>query len=107
MEAKPRRVRTFVTGDGKVPFEVWLDSLRDPTIRARVDARIARLRTGNFGDCRAVGEGVMELRLHFGSGYRVYFGEDGEEVILLWGGEKSTQDQDVRRARDLWREYWN
>ena len=74
--------------------------------RKRILARVARLEQGNYGDCEAVGEGVMELRLFFGPGYRVYFGEDTNSiVILLCGGDKGSQKQDIKQAKAYWKEY--
>jgi putative addiction module killer protein len=60
---------------------------------------------GNFGDCRPVGDGVHELRFHLGPGYRIYFGEDGDKVILLGGGEKPTQDADIKTVKRRWSDY--
>ena len=85
---------------------IWLVSLRDLMGRKRILARIARLEQGNFGDCEPVGEGVCELRLFFGSGYRVYFGEDENNiVVLLCGGDKGNQHQDIKQAKMYWKEY--
>ena len=87
-------------------FAHWLDTLRDIKARARIQARIERLAGGNPGDAEPVGEGVSELRIHYGPGYRVYFKQRGHElIILLAGGDKSTQAGDIktalRLARDL------
>lgn len=83
----------------------WFDSLRDRRARARIDARIRRLSLGNPGDVRPVGEGVSELRIDYGPGYRVYFVQRGQTlVILLAGGDKDTQDRDIRTALELARE---
>ena len=80
-------------------FAQWLDGLRDIRARARVQARIERLIMGNLGDAKAVGEGVWELRIDFGPGYRVYFKRRGRDLILLLaGGDKSTQARDIQRA---------
>ena len=106
MEVRPKEVRIFETADGKQPFEIWLERISDLKTRARIDARLARVRTGNFGDCRPVGEGVLELRLDFGPGYRIYVGLKGEtQVIVLCGGDKSTQHADIEKAQKFWREY--
>jgi putative addiction module killer protein len=71
-----------------------------------VRARLNRIRLGNFGDCKSVGGGVVELRIDFGPGYRVYFGRDGRlVVVLLCGGDKRTQARDILRAREYWKEY--
>jgi putative addiction module killer protein len=83
-------------------FARWLDGLRDTRARARVQARIERLATGNPGDVRPVGEGVSELRIDYGPGYRVYFKPDrGTVIILLAGGDKRTQDKDIQNALRL------
>src|SRR5580700_4467033 len=104
--ATPKEVVVFRSRDGKVPFEEWLDGLRDSTALARVLARLARVRQGNLGDCKPVGEGVSELRVDYGPGYRVYFGQKGRTlVVLLCGGDKRTQDRDIRLARQFWQEF--
>jgi putative addiction module killer protein len=83
-------------------FVQWLDELRDIRARARVQARIERLAAGNPGDVKPVGEGVSEMRIDYGPGYRVYFTRRGNEVvILLAGGDKSTQDTDIKTAQGL------
>ena len=86
-------------------FSTWLRSLRDSTARARIAARIQRLAFGNPGDVRPVGEGVSELRVHFGPGYRVYYVQRGVVlVVLLCGGDKDTQDKDIEMAKNLAKE---
>ena len=83
-------------------FAQWLDALRDIRARAKVQARIERLAAGNAGDAEPVGEGVSELRINYGPGYRVYFKRRGHEVIiLLAGGDKSTQTTDIKTALRL------
>ena len=83
-------------------FENWFKRLRDRKAKARVQARIDRMEIGNFGDMAPVGEGVSELRIHYGPGYRVYFVQRGQVVvILLSGGDKSSQNSDVRKAKEL------
>jgi len=83
-------------------FAQWLDELRDIRARARVQARIQRLAAGNPGDVKPVGEGVSEMRIDYGPGYRVYFTRRGNEVvILLAGGDKSTQNTDIKTAQGL------
>lgn len=91
---------------GKTPFLDWLDELKDVKARAIVKKRLDRVRLGNFGDHKAVGDGVSELRIDYGSGYRVYYGRSGETVvILLIAGTKKTQSRDVDKAREYWRDY--
>ena len=83
-------------------FARWLDGLRDVRARARIQARIERLAFGNPGDVRPVGEGVSEMRIDYGPGYRVYFKQIGQTiVVLLAGGDKSTQSRDIRTALQL------
>jgi putative addiction module killer protein len=87
-------------------FAAWLRSLKDKPTRARIAARVQRLAFGHFGDVRPVGEGVSELRIHFGPGWRVYFVQRGPVlIVLLCGGDKGTQDRDIaqalRMARDI------
>ena len=83
-------------------FALWLDALRDIRARARVQARIERLAAGNAGDVEPVGEGVSELRINYGPGYRVYFKQQGRElIILLAGGDKSSQAKDIKAALRL------
>jgi putative addiction module killer protein len=98
-------IREFVTADGRVPFREWLDAL-DVAIRARIQVRVMRFETGNLGDHKSVGDGVLEARMTFGAGYRLYFGKDGSKiVVLLAGGDKSSQTKDIRSARRYWSEY--
>lgn len=86
-------------------FDDWFVELRDRMAQKRIQARIRRAELGNFGDCEAVGEGVSEMRIHYGPGYRVYFVQRGMEiVILLAGGDKSTQSQDIQTALNLMRQ---
>ena len=96
----------YQTSGEREPFNEWLISIRDVETQARIRARLERLEDGNLGDCQSVGEGVFELRIHFGSGYRVYFGQVGNTIILLLcGGDKSSQRQDIERAKTYWLEY--
>ena len=96
-------ISEFTHGE-KAPFSDWLNSLDRP-VKARIMTRMDRLRRGNFGDSKSVGEGVFELRMAFGPGYRVYYGRQGQEiVILLCGGDKSSQTSDIARAQAFWRE---
>ena len=83
-------------------FAEWLDDLSDLRARARILARIERLRGGNFGDWKSVGDGIGELRIDVGPGYRVYFKRMGTKiVVLLTGGDKKSQNRDIRRAREM------
>ena len=99
-------IREYLTADGQSPFGRWLRGLRDRDARARILVRLNRVRLGNFGDCRPVGHGVMELRLPFGPGYRVYFARQGDTVaVLLCGGDKGSQRTDIDCAVAYWRDY--
>ena len=83
-------------------YRKWFDALRDSRARARIDIRIRRLSLGNFGDAKALGQGVSELRVDYGPGYRVYFTRRRNTVvILLCGGDKKTQQTDIKKARRL------
>ena len=83
-------------------FANWFNGLRDKRAKARIQARIDRLETGHFGDVASVGEGVSELRIFYGPGYRVYFVKQGlAVVILISGGDKSTQNSDIIKAKEL------
>ena len=83
-------------------FAAWFAALRDEQARARINVRIKRLALGNPGDVRPVGAGVSELRVDYGPGYRVYFAQRGEAfVLLLCGGDKRTQDRDIRQAQSI------
>lgn len=83
-------------------FANWLDNLRDRKAAAKIISRVSRVALGNFGDHHSVGEGVSELRLDFGPGYRVYFTKRGNKlVILLCGGDKKSQDRDIKRAKEM------
>lgn len=106
MEIQERELRILILRNGRSPFKDWLRSLRDKPTKARIQNRIDRLRLGTFGDSRGVGGGVFELRIHLGPGYRVYFAMHGAQVILLLcGGDKSTQVRDIADAQRLWQEF--
>lgn len=96
----------YATATGHRPFEDWFKSL-DQAVKGVVLARINRLRLGNFGDCEPVGGGkVFELRIHYGPGYRIYFGQQGRRfVILLSGGSKRGQSRDIKQACEYWQDY--
>src|SRR5271163_4413996 len=97
-----REIKKLELQNGLVPFDEWFDALHDRKMQAAVDARLTRVRAGNFGDCKSVGGGVCELRIALGPGLRAYYGLQGQQgVILLGGGDKSTQARDIRRAQQL------
>lgn len=85
-------------------FETWFSRLSDARAKARITARIRRVEEGNPGDCAPVGEGVSEMRIHYGPGYRIYMVPRGLEIILLAGGDKSTQTRDIKTALELARQ---
>ncbi len=92
-------MNTFLRSD---EFDAWLSSLKDKVGRARIIHRIRSAEHGNFGDCESVGQGVSEMRVHFGPGYRVYFTRRGDVVyLLLLGGNKSSQQRDIKRAIEM------
>src|SRR5882724_8255171 len=95
MGAQGNIVETYVTDKGDVPFTDWLDHLKDRKARVAVEARVGRLRLGNVGYCRDLKDGVWELKIDFGPGYRVYFGRAGKHFyLLLAGGDKNSQNAD-------------
>ena len=105
MNVSPKTVRNYVSQQGNVPFEDWLQSLRDRKARAIIRNRLNRVRRGNRGDAEPVGDAVFELRIHYGPGYRVYYGElERTVVILLCGGTKSSQRRDIERAKAYWQD---
>ena len=100
------KIVTFTDGSGKDVFLLWLNALKDIRARARIAARIIRLENGNFGDCRPVGDGVWELKIDTGPGYRIYYAIESKRVVLLCdGGTKGTQKADISRAIDRWKEW--
>src|ERR1700719_1616863 len=106
MPAGPRVLRIYCTATGERPFQKWIDALTDLDAQTRILVRLERLRLGNMGDWKSVGEGVCELRVDAGPGYRVYFGQDGTPlVILLCGGTKATQVKDIANAKAYWKDY--
>ena len=106
MVTQPREIERYVTADGRIPFDDWFYSIRATKTQTIISKRLDRVRMGNLGDYRSVGGGVFELRIDYGPGYRIYFGQVGTIVILLLcGGDKSTQVKDIRQAQEYWRDY--
>ncbi len=92
-------MNTFLT---TAEFDAWLSALRDPIAKARIALRIRSAEDGNFGDCEPIGEGISEMRIHVGAGYRAYYTRRGEVLyLLLCGGDKSSQKRDIKRAKAL------
>ena len=99
------QIREFVDAQGISPFGRWISDL-DLHAAARVATALYRIETGNFSNAKGVGGGVLEYRIDFGPGYRIYFGRDGDAlIILLGGGTKVRQQRDIGAAVELWREY--
>ena len=98
-------VREYVTADGSSPYAKWFNGLNSQAA-AKVAIAVSRMAQGNLSNAKSVGAGLQEYRIDFGPGYRIYFGRDGERlVILLGGGTKARQQDDIRRAQALWSEY--
>jgi putative addiction module killer protein len=98
-------VREYVTADGASPYAKWFNDLNAPAA-AKVAIAITRLAQGNLSNAKSVGGGIQEYRIDFGPGYRIYFGRDGERlVVLLGGGTKKRQSDDIRSAQALWADY--
>jgi putative addiction module killer protein len=99
-------IRHYLTTSGKDPYQRWLDQLKDLRGRVAIQRRIDRVANGNFGDHEFCQDGVWELRIHFGPGYRVYYGREGETVVvLLCGGSKRAQSADIKEAVRYWLDY--
>jgi len=106
MESTPIRVFIYEDSSGKALYSSWLDSLRDRQAVAKIEIRVRRIRLGNLGYWAPVGEGVGELKIDYGPGYRVYFGQlDSTIVVLLCGGDKKSQRRDIVKAKELWRNF--
>ena len=98
-------LRYYLTVDSKAPFEQWFNKLNSAAA-AKASIALVRLEQGNVSNVKSVGDGVAEFKIDFGPGYRIYFGRDGETVvILLTGGDKSRQQRDIERAKNYWADY--
>lgn len=105
MDIAPVEIQYYQTAAARRPFQEWLDCL-DVAVQLSVNVRLARVRRGLFGDAKPVGEGVFELKIDMGPGYRIYFGRAGKVVvILLHAGEKKRQPADIQRAQAFWQDY--
>ena len=99
LEIFPHEIEYYKTEDGTAPFKEWLAALRDVSGRAKIRIRLDRARMGNFGDHKLIDEGIWELRVDYGPGYRVYFAKEGHRLILLLiGGAKNSQKKDIAQA---------
>ena len=98
-------IREYITTEGRSPYARWFDGL-NARAAAKVATALVRIEQGNLSGAKGVGAGVSEYRIDFGPGYRVYFGKDGDTlIILLGGGTKKRQQKDIEAAQDLWRDY--
>lgn len=101
-------VEIYETSRGKRPFDTWFEDIREYNSRAKILTRIDRLKVGNFGDCKSVGDHVCELRIHYGPGFRIYYSKIGNKLILLLcGGNKSSQTKDINKAKEYLEDYQN
>jgi putative addiction module killer protein len=107
VEVVEREFLFYETASNQAPAREWLDNIeaRDKGLYGVISNRLDRVSSGNFGDCEPVGESVSELKIDVGPGFRIYFGIDGDFIILLLGGTKKTQAKDIKKAREFWREY--
>jgi len=96
----------YIDVNGNSPFNTWLCGLKDLRTQAKIDTRIDRASLGNIGDTKSVGEGVQEMRISYGKGYRVYYGHIDVDtiIVLLCGGDKSSQTKDIKKAKQYWLE---
>ena len=103
MNHHEREIRIYQTRAGRFPFSEWFERLQDQRTKQVIDSRLARVRLGNLGDGKSLGGGLYELRIHLGPGLRIYFGLLGRRIVLLLcGGDKSSQKRDIERARKYW-----
>ena len=96
----------YIAPNGRAPYQEWYKSLNDSKTRQIILKRLARIRSGNFGTCELVGFGVFEFKIDYGPGFRIYFSKSGEKIILLLcGGNKSSQHKDIQMAHHYWGNY--
>lgn len=99
-------IEIYETANGKRPFEIWFNGIKERYMRVQILTRLDRLKLGNFGDCKTLKEGVCELRIHYGPGIRIYYGKIGSKVVLLLcGGDKGSQIKDIMKAKDYLKNY--
>lgn len=98
-------INEYITPDNKIPYSLWLDNLKDNVGKARIISQVDRMELGIFGDSEPVGEGVSELKIHYGPGYRIYYAKEGKNIYLLCGGNKSSQKKDIKLAKQYWKNY--
>ena len=99
-------IEYYLDENGKNSFHDWVESFRDGKTRSILFGRLARVRVGNLGRCESLGQGIFELKIDYGPGYRIYFGYKNLQIVLiLLGGEKSTQRKDILKAQAFWTDY--
>ena len=98
-------IKYYALPNGREPYSEWFEGLRDKKAKAKIAVKLDRLRMGNFGGCESIGKGLSELKIDHGPGYRVYFGQiENLIIILLCGGDKSTQSKDIKKAHEYWKD---
>lgn len=103
MNQMSNTINEYIDDAGRSPYAEWLSRLRDPRAKAKVIIQVDKMELGLFGDAEPIGEGLSELRIHYGPGYRVYFGKEEDKIyLLLCGGDKSSQSKDIKRAKGYW-----
>jgi putative addiction module killer protein len=105
VQARPRNVEVYESASEAAPFDDWMRDLKDPVGKAAIDAKVALLRRGSLGNHRDVGDGLIELKVNVGPGYRVYIADDGRNSLILLAGRKNTQKQDIKAAKRYWNDY--
>jgi len=99
-------INEYTDEHGESPYADWLDKLRDARAKAKIIMQVDRMELGLFGDSQPIGDGLSELRIHYGPGYRVYYGKEGQQIyLLLCGGDKSTQSSDIQQAKVYWQDH--
>lgn len=106
MSARPRKIYVYETANKVVPFDDWMRELKDLVGKAAIEARIALLRRGSLGKkIEPIGNGLIELKVDTGPGYRIYIADDGRNSLILCAGQKRTQKQDIKAAKGYWTDY--
>lgn len=106
MQTPPKEIQLYHEAGGACPYAEWYQGLKDKKTQAIIDYRLSRVEAGTLGDCKALGEGIYELRIHHGPGWRVYFAQVGNRIILLLcGSDKSSQQQHILKAKAFWKDY--
>ena len=100
------QINEYIDEKGNSPYADWLSKIRDAKTKAKIMIRVDRMELGLFGDVKPIGDGLSELRIHYAAGYRVYYGKEGEQIyLLLCGGDKSSQQKDIKLAKRYWQEH--